>query len=246
MVRDDVEGMMRSSGRCRIFHAPHPKRRCRRCRARSPNVEIDRDADDASTAEALRTTTIVEPAFRFVQERDLRALGRIIGAIYTGVPCPEDREAAAGGLFDDASISNSLFDRRRESEDANASIKAWLARMPNEARDVVKLLMDVTKPIAAAAVRDSVLFSQDIRNAALVLGKMRAVRDSRAAKIMIAEDALTGASATTARLVLEDVCPAIAAYVSAPLDQTEEMRVRRSRASSRRRAPSRLVAMCQR
>ena len=42
---------------------------------------------------------------------------------------------------------------------------------------------------------------------------------------MIAEDALTGASATTARLVLEDVCPAIAAYVSAPLDQTEEMRV---------------------
>ena len=208
----------------------------------------DRDADDASTAEALRTTTIVEPAFRFVQERDLRALGRIIGAIYTGVPCPdEDREAAAGGLFDDASISNSLFDRRRESEDANASIKAWLARMPNEARDVVKLLMDVTKPIAAAAVRDSVLFSQDIRNAALVLGKMRAVRDSRAAKIMIAEDALTGASATTARLVLEDVCPAIAAYVSAPLDQTEEMRVAMcSRASSRRRAPSRLAAMCQR
>ena len=122
-----------------------------------PNVEIDRDADDASTAEALRTTTIVEPAFRFVQERDLRALGRIIGAIYTGVPCPEDREAA-GGLFDEPSISNSLFDRRRESEDANASIKAWLARMPNEARDVVKLLMDVTKPIAAAAVRDSVCF----------------------------------------------------------------------------------------
>lgn len=225
MVRDDVEGMMRSSGRCRIFHAPHPKRRVGVVPRSVPNVEIDRDADDASTAEALRTTTIVEPAFRFVQERDLRALGRIIGAIYTGVPCPEDREAAAGGLFDDASISNSLFDRRRESEDANASIKAWLARMPNEARDVVKLLMDVTKPIAAAAVRDSVLFSQDIRNAALVLGKMRAVRDSRAAKIMIAEDALTGASATTARLVLEDVCPAIAAYVSAPLDQTEEMRV---------------------
>ena len=228
MVRDDVEGMMRSSGRCRIFHAPHPKRRVGVVPRAPPDVDVvvDRDADDASTTEALRTTTIVEPAFRFVQERDLRALGRIIGAIYAGVPCPEeDREASAGGLFDDDSISNSLFDRRRENEGANASLKAWLARMPSEARDVVKLMMDVTKPIAAAAVRDSVLFSQDVRNAARALGNMRATEDSRAEKIMIAEDALTGASAITARLVLEDVCPAIAAYFSAPLDETEEMRV---------------------
>ena len=58
---------------------------------------------------------------------------------------------------------------------------------------------------------------------------------------MIAEDALTGRLATTARLVLEDDQPAIAAYVA--LDRREERR--HPRASSKR-TPSRLVAMCQR
>ena len=59
---------------------------------------------------------ITEPSLRNVQEKDLRALGRVLGAIYAGAPCPaqsEDTPSSVSGLFNKSpmkSISDGLFD----------------------------------------------------------------------------------------------------------------------------------------
>ena len=111
MVRDDVRGNDAIERRCRIFPAPHPKRR-RAGEFACTNVEIDRDADDASTAEALRTTTIVEPAFRFVQEqRPSSARSNHRHDIHRrSLPRIERRRLAPSAS--NIPIGNSLFDRR--------------------------------------------------------------------------------------------------------------------------------------
>jgi hypothetical protein len=228
MVRDDEKSKLKSSGRFCIFHAPHPKRSAGEIPRAVPAVNTEDDLCDA--VETI--IKITEPSLRNVQEKDLRALGRVLGAIYAGAPCPahsDDTPSSVSGLFNKSpmkSISDGLFDDIDRTQVLFKSLKYWLNRMPVEARDVVKLLMDSPKPIAASAVRDSVLFSTDIRSAAMVLGNLRTAHESRAARIMIADDALKGVSPTVAHLVLGDICPEVESYVGGkPLAAKDEMEV---------------------
>lgn len=229
MVPDSDRTLPSLGGRLCLFHAPHPKRSVGIV-PRSLSPRSGSESDALALATTMSTMFITEPPLSVAQDDDLRALGRILGAIYAGAPCPEFESAApSNGLFDESpmkSVSESLFeDRKVHAKMAFKSYKAWLSRMPVEARDVVKLLMDSAKPIAAAAVRDSVLFSQDIRSAATILGNMRSAYESIAARIMVAEAGLKGASNTVSRFVLEDLCPEIEEYIVAPFSETQEMQL---------------------
>lgn len=230
MAGDDAMSLA-SRGRARIFQTPHPKRSF----GIVPRAPTQVGAVEMCVRESLTnleleiTTNVAEAPLSVAQDEDLRALGRILGTIYAGAPCPEVESTTPNGLFDESPIkliSGGLFEERDvRTKETLKSFKSWLNKIPREARDVVKLLIDGTKPIAAAAVRDSVLFSQDIRSAATVLGNMRAATESIVARIMAAEIGLKGSSTTVARLILEDLCPEIQEFMANMLLETEEMQL---------------------
>lgn len=229
MVVGDDATSLDSRGRVRLFETPHPKRSVGVIPRAPPQVGYKEMSLIATlTNLELETTAVVtEAPICVTKDEDLRAMGRILGAIYAGAPCPEVESSTLSGLFDESpikSINESLFEARdARTKETLKSFKSWLNQMPVGARDIVKLLMDGTKPIAAAAVRDSVLFSHDIRAAATILGNMRASTESIAARIMAAEIGLRSSSSTVTRLVLEDLCPEIQDIMAKTLPETEEM-----------------------
>ena len=230
MVRAVDANALCASGRVCLFASPHPKRSVSGGKVPRP---MTTNAPPSSTM-----MTMLEPSFKGAQERDLRALGRIIGAIYTGVPCPK-RETydvdGADGLFGNASPMKTppragLFADVDADAATSKAFDAWLLDMPADTRGVVELLTRDTNPVAASAVRDSVLFSADIRAAAAALGKTRAARGSLAARLMAADESMKTASRTTAVLIMRDIASDIIAHVSVPHpraedDDTETMRV---------------------
>ena len=235
LVNDVDATALKASGRVCIFPTPHPKRSSSVKIAR-PIFGIDADAEAGDRGDTLlgelKTMSVIEPSLRKAQENDLRALGRILGAVYAGVPCPKsadvDADAGMDGLFKLTSpiksLRDSLFDESSSASSASRSLDDWLNLMPVETRDVVKLLMDETKPIAASAVRDSVLFSPDIRAAAAALGRIRAA-ESPPEILIFAEESIRGASHTVANFILSDIAREIESLVTEPLDVTTEMQV---------------------
>lgn len=230
IARDARDDKLTAHGRVRIFDAPHPKRSAGMLpRPMTSPMRAERFmSKDGGGDEA--TQTVVGTPLREARRRDLQMLGECIGVIYTGKERPVATDDRAGGLFDDSPplrpMNGSPFADGNVSENPlSKSERAWLERIPDEARDIVQMLMDVTKPSDAGAVRDSVLFTHDIRTAATALGRMREARDSSAARILAAERELKGSSPTVARFVLSDLCAEVATYITSPMDIKDEMEI---------------------
>jgi len=230
IARDIRDDKLTAHGRVRIFDAPHPKRSVGMLpRPMTSPMRTERFMSKDGGAEEA-TQTVVETPLREVQRRDLQMLGECVGVIYTGKERPIATDDRVGGLFDSSPplrpMNTSPFtDGKGIKNPFYESDRAWLECIPDEARDIVQMLMDASKPSDAGAVRDSVLFTHDIRTSATALGRMREARDSSAARILAAERELRGSSPTVAHFVLADLSAEVATYVSSPMDIKDEMEI---------------------